>query len=556
MKKLVKLVCMSLCAILLVSSFASCKKKGGGDDIDWDSLTPMTEHTLPLTDEPNAELTVWLGFFDNNIANLNSCENIKYLEEVTGVKINWITVSDTEYAQKFQLLPVSNKLPDIIYTQAAMGNLDETIKDGWIRDMSKHIEYFMPNYKDYLSKHDRVKKEISSIDGKVKGGITIFGDDKQFITEPQTIGLSVRSDLIESAGYTGELETIQDYYNMLKQSKANLTGLTSPLYTNFNSLWISSMMQAYGVIPTYHIKNNKVVYGPAEPEYGNWITEMRKWYGEDLIEKNFDSVGFVNGLQAPTDIVANNKSVLFTSIYSRVGTVLPIIYGLTKDQNTVITPVKSPVMNRGDRPKIMYAEEPTYSLLGGGYISADCKKSALAAKWMDFMLSEQAMRILYYGKEGVHYTVNNDPNAEFKYVHTEAYNTEAKRRGKIGSPTVGWYNWAAGYQLEKVKIEQTIADTGITTTDGYHTMTDAVNIWSDQDLVKLIKDLKFTTAEQTKLSTLQTDLDTYYAEYQVKFIKGQTSETFESYVSKMKTNLKLQECIDIYQAAYDRQNAN
>lgn len=565
MKNCTKTVCAIL-AILVLVSVAACSNNSnpiqsdGGNNASssvpdgpgTDAKTPLMEQSLPLTTDPNAELSVFIAFYDANVDDLNDCENIKYLQEVTGVKINWVTVSDNDSSQRWQLLPVSNNLPDIIYTiNGVMHDIDTAIDDGWLLDMSEYIRLYMPNYRLYLDTHDRVRETMTSIDGNIKMAATFLGNDEGPLMEWQTIGLCIREDLIKQAGYTGQLETVSDYYEMLTKVKEHFPGMTSPLYTNFSYIWAGSFMQPYNAYPALYTENGAVKYGPAEPGYGAWLDEMRKWYSEGLIEPNFDSVGVIDGLQAPATIISSDMTVLFSGAFSRTGTVMPVAYGLTQNRNIRITPVKSPVMNRGDTPLIYWAEPQDYSVLGSIHLSADCKNPELAAKWLDFVQTEQGMRILYYGKEGVHYTIDDSPDAAFRYIYTEAYDTLEERRGKIGSPSVGWYNWASGYQMVRTDIENTIAATGIQTDDSYETVMAAVHLWSDQEAGNFLKEIKYTTEQQRLVEIIATDITTYAEEYMVKYIKGMTDQSFDDYLSVLYDSLQLGKFLEIAQQAYE-----
>ena len=560
MKLLYKILSLLLTGFILIG-ITGCgndqngspdSSSGNGEQIIENGSTVLESLPLPLTDDPNAELTVWIGFFDTSISDLNQCENIQYLQEVTGVHINWITVSDTEYAQRFQLLPVSNNLPDIIYPQGTMHDVDKAISDGWLMDMSGLIERYMPNYRRFLTEHPVVRDYVSSMDGTVRMSINFFGDDAGPRLEWNTLGLSIRQDLIESAGYTGRLETVDDYYAMLTQVKSFYPDMTSPLYTNFNWTWNSSFRQPFDAYPALFVNDGVVKYGPAEPGYGAWLAEMRKWFSEGLIEPNFDSVGVLEGLQAPAHIVNNNMSVLFSSAYSRTGTVMPIAYGLTSDPSVRINAVPSPVLNLGDRPVYFHGNDPENMTLGSVHISVDSKNPELAAMWLDFMFTEQAMRILYYGREGVHYTVNDSPDAPFRFVFTEAYDTADKRRGIIGSPSVGWYNWASGYQLIKRDIDDTIERLGIVSDDNFDSIMGAIRVWDDQDLGKMFTDARLTNEEERQIATIYTDIGTYVSEYESRFIRGITDQSFDNFVSTLYNSLQLGRLLEIYQQAYDR----
>lgn len=563
MKKWMSLL---LVAAMLLSLCACAKGGTEGDGKDTgpstsgnETIPPeeiLTEITLPLCEEKQ-ELSVWLIWTNSKNADPNSLEGVQYLEELTNVHINWITVTAEEAGEKFQLLQASTNLPDIILPYSTSVTTDQAIGDGWAIDMSDLIARYMPNYRAYLETHELERRVISGTDGVVRCASNVAGNDDGFKGEEQWAGLAVRTDLIEKAGYTGPLETIEDYHQMLLTCKQNLEGLDAPLYVGPGGYGINgAFLSAYGVTNGVMVNDGTVVYGPTQDGYGQWLAEMRKWYSEGLIDPNFETVSGLDIYWAPAGMVGTNKTVCFTTLYNNIGTLMPMILGNITDPTAVITGVVNPVLNRGDQPMLINVGTGSggASQTGNVYISADCKNPELAAKWLDFMLTEQAMVAGQYGREGVHYDLDTSEGAPYKYVFREGYQTEDERLAKIGCPGIGYYNWSVGTQAADAQmagLSAMYAAQGLVLPDNYQMLLDTKALWDSQGYIDNALTAALTTDESAQIATIKTDIDTRIAEYTIQYIKGQTDETFEEFRQELE-NMQVQAVVDVYQVAYDR----
>lgn len=574
MKRFSKFASIALAAVMSASmvTLAGCGPKGGGadwsiydDDEAYPTITAPADG--PLTEEKK-ELSVWLMWTNTFVSDPNKLESTKYLEELTNVHINWMTVDATTVDERFQTMQSMDPLPDIIVMPNVYTPYDVGIEDGWLGDMS-HLLKFMPNYRNYLETHPKEAAVLMSDDGVIRCYANVAGNDSGYQGEKQWAGLTVREDMVIAAGYTdpsdptkmGPLETISDYYNMLKKCKQHYgASLSAPLFINSTGYGTTgSFLTAYGVGPGLYNDNGTVKYGPAEAGYGAYLEEMHKWYTEGLIDPNFEQVSGLEPYMAPADVVGTNASVCYTMIYNGVGTLGPMVLGLTSAENggltAKLTPVVNPVLNRGEDPVIGVAGTGSggYSQTGLVYISPDCKDPVLAAQWLDFMLSEKAMLATHYGKEGVHYTVDESPDAKYKYVYTEAYNTTEKRQDKLSTVGVGYYNWATGYQTTEASMALLNATLfGGALKDTFQDQLDAMDVWEGQKLLDFMQFVTLTPEEQTQIATINTDLATYVSEYTVGYIKGTVTTPFADFVSNMKNNMQLGKLIEVYQNALNR----
>ena len=97
----------------------------------------------------------------------------------------------------------------------------------------------------------------------------------------------------------------------------------------------------------------------------------------------------------------------------------------------------------------------------------------------------------------------------------------------------------------------TIKITDTLSKDGLNNQQVASDIWSVPKNIALPGGIQLTSEEGSKLNTQLTSLNTLIEEYTVNYILGTDNRSFEEFRSQL-YDYGLQECIDIYQAAYDR----
>ena len=76
--------------------------------------------------------------------------------------------------------------------------------------------------------------------------------------------------------------TISEWKNVLQQFKEK-KGASAPLSMAPNGFVWACFVDAYNTTRDFYIDNGKVVYGPAEPQYKDFLKEMNDWYKDCLL---------------------------------------------------------------------------------------------------------------------------------------------------------------------------------------------------------------------------------------------------------------------------------
>ena len=151
---------------------------------------------LPITTE-DITVDVWRGFSSTIMETLADCETFKKMEEVTGVKINWVYPPVGSETDNFNLRVASDDLPHMFSTPPAYsGGVETAVEDGVYMDYSSYFEKgFTPNLQ-YLFEH---YPEIAK-DAKQDSGAMICWYMLDYVPSSPWSGLWVRQDLLEKAG--------------------------------------------------------------------------------------------------------------------------------------------------------------------------------------------------------------------------------------------------------------------------------------------------------------------------------------------------------------------
>ena len=196
-------------------------------------------------------------------------------------------------------------------------------------------------------------------------------------------------------------------------------------------------------------------------------------------------------------------------------------------------------------------------VMDGAGISSFCKNPELAAKWLDFLFTEEASISTQYGIKDVNWAYNDDPellglNDEPALFHTygkapEYTNSQIYTCWEHSSP----YNWAGyifagqavlggeGYDLEKV-------------------LYDSTKRYTPYVPEQICANLVYTDEQAAYVASNQTIINNYIEQMITEFIMG-TSDinddaAWDNYIQTL-NNMDLEGYMSIMQAAYDQQQA-
>lgn len=484
------------------------------------------EITLPITDKP-ITLTYWKaldGSAAKVIQNLNENEAFKEMERRTGIHIEFLHPPVGQETEQYKLMIATGDYPDMIehhWYAVYPGGPDKGIEDGVFLRLNEYIEKYAPNFRKLRETND-VIRALTITDA---GNIWSF-PEIQLEDEAAWNGPVIRTDWLEELGLEMPT-TISEWYNVLSEFK-NKKGVQSPLMIPKNGYDDHHcFIGAYGVAAKFFKVNDVVKYGPLEPGFKEYITEMRKWYSEGLIDQDF----MTRDSKSTTALILSDQLGAWTGSY---GSWLQTIINTKNDPSFKIAPAPYPSLKPGEKVHLR-----NRSWNNKGYdtaITTACKYPVEAVKWLDYCFSEEGYLLFNYGIEGVSYVmVDGKPQFTDLLVNNPDGISYTEINWKYKTH-VGTYlrDWRA-YPFTDIQYQ-------------------AMEVWNRADYDYVIPPVSLTPEESTSSASIMNEIYTYVNQMVLKFIVGnEPMENYDSFVEQIK-KMNIDEAIKIYQNALDRYN--
>jgi len=408
----------------------------------------------------------------------------------------------------------------------------------------------MPNYFNLLKEREDVRQVVITDEGNNVGAYmiraTVDAQNQEVIVEcePCWAGLAIRRDWLEELNLQVP-ETIDELHDVLVAFRDSY-GATMDLYSD-GLLGYDSILSAYGVTSDFYMEGDKVAFGPTTEAYKTYLALMRDWYNEGLINPDFiTNIGWY--LRADDALWANNKIGVGVTVHGFAGRYYNVTAGMTDDEDFYLEPMVSPVLNKGDKVKVMYqsliAVQPLYVTT-----SVTDEEMPYLAQWIDYHYTYDYLVLNAYGVEGESYTIDED--SEWYYVFTD--NIKYPETPGMSSGTAlgfyattyseGYMDWKSGWQNWELT--------------GNDWSQKSYETWRNQtDEIMLPADIAFTAEEAAEYSLLFVDIESYVSEMSVKFILGTADldAEWDNFVSTIE-GMNVARCVELKQASVDRYNA-
>ncbi|NLC44270.1 MAG: extracellular solute-binding protein, partial [Clostridiales bacterium] len=427
-------------------------------------------------------------------------------------------------SQAFNILIASREYPDIIY-DSQVSQAENLINDKVIISLNEILPDYAPNLWAYLQGNKDIDKGSKTDDGNY----FMFPSLREDAWLCTYAGPIVRKDWLDEQNLEIPV-TIEDVENVLRVFKDKYGARFGAI--DQSNRWSVAIAGAYGIDrTTFYIDSNTVKFGPAEASYKDYVTLIKRWYDDGLIDPDFATLDD-NTLASK---MANNEIGYTVSASSQRDKWL--LAAEKTNSGASFEPAPYPVLNEGDTTKFIQ----TTTLPGGdgAMITTASKNVELVARLLDYGYSEEGINYWNFGEEGVSYEmvdgvptftdlVVNDPVGKYDAVKKYAGTT-------ANGPSI---------QLMNMWQQRNIPSA-----------TNAVNMWvgnTDPFEVKLPGALTPTVEEASEQSSLQNAIETYSSEMFYRFIFGDESlDNFDDYIETL-NSMGLPRLLELKQAQYDR----
>ena len=547
MKKIKKLTALALTAVM-AASLAACGGGGGSSQSAEEAISNTSQTEFEIMGGQSA---LSPGYADNEVLNA--------LQEETGIKITWNTMSDS-LAEQVNIHIAGGELPDA-FQGVGFSNYDLANygADGTFIDLTPYInEEVMPNLTKILEEHPGIRAAITMDDGCIYGlpsaeqmGTAGIGkeEDYSIFTIPQfsMINKAWLDDLgLEVPTTLDELEVCLQAFkdnDMSAKYYGNDPGSTIPMSTGFDQwCWGQNIFYAgFGFTNWTNDVCNDLVLQPDgkvnfvcdDDGYRAAMDYFHNWYAKGLMDIETFS-------QDDTQLMSKCQQG-----YVGVSTwwyIEELMGDYAKDY------VFLPVLAGPDGTKNVTVRTGGGTSSGQLSITEACESPSNLLKFYDKWYDGETVMQLQYGPIGVFFTGQDENGVWNSITEEEAQAQFGKGAGELKSTyeVAGPKLILSHYYNDTFKMEDRAVER----------LTDLYDYWMPQvsDTTTYPIDCVFTAEELETIDRYKTDFQDTVAENEGLWIKngGPTDEEWEAYKQNLSATCGMDELLTVYQEAYDR----
>lgn len=359
-------------------------------------------------------------------------------------------------------------------------------------------------------------------------------DDDLFVWN----GPMVKSDWAKELGYD-KIATYDDLYKYLTDV-INVKGVKEGL-----TLSISEETTYFGLTSGFNTTHGffqvdgKVMYGPINDGFREYLATLSKWYSEDLIWKDF-----TKGMDMSTPITryGNDQLAYLAEGYYGYAKLLPQMTGKGGEFNPTGFVSKEAGTVNHFRLKLT-----RFQSAASIFVTPEAASRGVAElcyQWIDARFSDEVGKVLSLGIENEDWKYGADGSIEL----TPDYLKKVETQGKYGFE-----------RQDRLVACRDIASRDYITNKAYGTeaLIDSCDIWNQTaDASWVIPEVSLTAEEASEYSSVYTDIKTYVEEFTNGVIVGNTKlddNSWKQFVDQI-MSMGIDKCIGFQQAALDRYN--
>jgi len=456
------------------------------------------------------------------------------VEKTTGIKLSWNLVSTKFKDELFNLILASGNMPDIMaYYEGDKGftSINKYGLEGVFLPLESLIEKNAPNLKAVILDDEQTRKKLTAADGHI-----------YYIPMISALnaarGWYIRYDWLEKLGLKVPTTT-EEFYNVLlsfRDNDPNGNGKKDEIPLVFRRRGddafynLGALAYAFNADMSWVIRNGKVIYGPSEPQYIDYLNYIAELYNEDLIDHEiFNRQG-------------NARNNLFSL---NVAGATHDWFASTAGLNDKL-PAEFPGFELKHMPPPLGTVEKPFTRIqmstvrgdGGWAVSHTNPDPVATIKMMDFLFSEEGRMLMNFGVEGDTYTIQDG-----KPVYTKKITENPTGLGFHEALVTNGLQWKIGFPQD-LEYEKQFANPIAT----------AARIdYMENYIIEEFPTLSFTEEEQYVIDDKFSKMRSYVLETSGRAMVGAISPAgFSSAMSEL-DNMGLVEVTAIYQSAYNRE---
>ena len=500
----------------------------------------LTLLVMPVhAEDEKITLTYWLDLGSTGASVMSSMDEnmvMQKLQEITGIDLEFLHPAVGQANEQFNLLIASRDLPDIMeygWNRYA-GGVQKAVDDGHIIVLNDLLEANAPNYTAFFQESPDLAKQIATDDGM----ICVFAAYSISDYNCQS-GYMIRQDWLDELGLPMP-KTIADWEETLL-TLMDAKDLVSGLAMETGNVYGDMLVGAWNIGSASYVQDGAVKYGPVQDAYKDYLTAMKRWYDEGILDPDFAAF---DGKMKESYMINDESAASFGFAGGNMGNIYTAVEAAGKADSFNLAGAPYPVLNEGDEP-FMINMSWEYRGDGSAAITTANKHPEKSAAMLDFFYGDEGRLLKSFGVEGL----------TFEYVEGVPTYTELLLKNPQGLSMAQAMHYYLRANYPCVGFIET----------GYHeqyfarpVQLEAAKGWNE--FIETTRTHKLpmvtpTTEEASEMATMTSVIEDYRKEMTVKFIMGQEPlENFGAFVEQMKT-LGVERVVEIYQAAYERYQA-
>lgn len=524
-----------LLATIMVVSVCAC---GGKTDevVNNEETRVAVENyvpTYPIVEEP---ITI-KGLVVGEDVSASSTRMVwDEVEKITNIHIEWENIDIDAYSTRL----ASGQWPDLIAHDMGQTALyDYAVLGGKLVNYLDYLD-IMPNLKKTFEDYPQTLAYATQLDGGVYNLFRVSGKQATACyARPHYL-----KHVLEEAGYTGEINTVDDFYNALVACKEYYGTPSYIHYAHKQSGWCPMLFAAFGPLTQQDMADDgtgKIVPGRTTNQYKEYLKFMHKLYEEDLMHKEYLTL----------DAAAQLKLVQGGTYAFIPASVAQKLVDVDVDNNWDNLATLDPFTSEFDDTQTLVGY-PDYYTAHGMYVNKDSEYVEEICKMLDIAFATEEVvegSNLYgtnfsSGPENIVWKNNGD--GTFSEFAPEGYESKSVFVSQ-------YYTWDS-YGRNDFWVNMVTSTPGNTQARQMGYLNSVIPYQSDR-YVNMTA-MKFTEDEQYVIENKWGEINTYVKQMEAEFISGSKDidAEWDNFVATVE-QMGLQECVEVYQAAYDRFNA-
>ncbi len=379
--------------------------------------------TYPIVEDGEVELIVW-SILSSDCDDYQTNQQSVWYEEYSGVKVKYINVPSSGWADAFQLSIMNGDLPDVYLYDFDSIEVDICAEYNAIIPLNDLIDEYAPNISEYLNANPKIKETITNPDGNI---YSLFCDSYS-LGEAYKQKIWVNKDWLDK--YTDETgktmpSNTKEFEEMLVFFKNN------DMNGNGKEDEIPFMGQA-GVDGIYNLANAFIACNSSNQGYGCVVDENGQCDFAYNKEQFREALKYINSLYKQGLIsdqsftISNNERFDYTSVAKedvRIGVCASnsissvVLLGNSEmdySSYVAIPPLEGPEGVRG----AVTEGENRVTLRNA--ITTECENPEVAIRWLDYYYSEEGrLWTINKGLEGEHWnyeTITSDDGTSIELL--------------------------------------------------------------------------------------------------------------------------------------------